>query len=271
MTPISSLQNAQVKEVRALRDRKERERSGLFFVAGLRAVLEAAQLRAPLDTLVVAPDALTHPRAQHLLRDWRRRGGRCLEVTADVFESLAPKAGRQGLGAVVRQQWTPLDAIPVGPGRCWVALEAVQYPGNLGTILRTCDAVGGAGVILLGPTADPYDPEAVRASVGAIFAQQLVRSNRDAFACWRRGHGITVVGTSPAAGTDYRAAAYGYPMVLLMGSEGHELAPETQALCDELVRIPMVGRSDSLNLAVATGLMLYEIFRAQQPPAAVHG
>src|SRR4051794_36793430 len=153
MTPITSLQNAQVKSIRAMRDRKERERTGLFFVAGLRAVLEAAHLGAPIDTLVVAPEALRHPRAQSLLRDWRRARGRLLEVTAEVFDSLAPKASRNGLGAVVHQRWTALDSIHMAEGGCWVALESVQYPGNLGTILRTSDAVGGAGVILLGPTA----------------------------------------------------------------------------------------------------------------------
>src|SRR5689334_5535850 len=176
MTPISSLQNTQVKAIRALRERKERERTGLFFAAGLRTVLEAAQLRAPIQTLVVAPATLRHPRALGLLRDWRRGGGRCLEVTSEVFESLAPKEGRHGLGAVLRQRWDGLESIRVTDRCCWVALESVQYPGNLGTILRTCDAVGGAGAILLGPTTDPYDPEAVRASVGAIFAQRLVRT-----------------------------------------------------------------------------------------------
>ncbi len=268
MTPISSLQNTQVKQIRALRERKAREQTGLFFVAGLRAVLEAAQLGAPIDTLVVAPPVLTHLRAARLLRDWRRTGGRVVEVTPEVFAGLAPKAARHGLGAVVRQHWIPLDAVRPAAGHAWVALEAVQYPGNLGTILRTCDAVGAAGVLLLGPTADPYDPEAVRASVGAIFAQQLVRTDGAAFAAWRRRHVVTVVAASPAGSTDYRTARYASPVVLLMGSEGRGLSPEMQALCDELVRIPMVGRSDSLNLAVATGLMLYEVFRTQQPPAA---
>jgi TrmH family RNA methyltransferase len=146
-----------------------------------------------------------------------------------------------------------------------VALDAIQYPGNLGTILRTCDATGAAGVILLGATSDPYDPESVRASVGAIFSLQLARASPAEFAAWKRERGISVAGTSPAAALDYRAAAYAPPVVLLMGCERSGLPPALQALCDVLVRIPMVGRSDSLNLAVATSLMLYEVFRQRRP------
>ena len=135
----------------------------------------------------------------------------------------------------------------------------MQSPGNLGTILRTCEAVGAAGVILLGPQADPYDPSAIRATMGALFAQRLVRATWDEFAAWKRRHGCLLVGTSPSGKIDYRAVAYTPPTVLWMGWERQGLSPEQQALCDVMARIPMAGRSDSLNLAVSTGVMLYEI------------
>jgi TrmH family RNA methyltransferase len=187
-----------------------------------------------------------------------------VEVTADVFQSLAAKEHAQGLGIVVRQRWLDLAHIRPGPGQCWVALDTVQYPGNLGTILRTCDAVGGAGVILLGNTTDPYDPAGVRASMGAIFSQHLARASFAEFAAWCRSHDLLVVGTSPAATLDYQGVGYQPPLVLLMGSEPRGLSREQQALCDVVVNIPMVGHSDSLNLAVATGLMLYEFFNQQR-------
>jgi TrmH family RNA methyltransferase len=187
-----------------------------------------------------------------------------VEVTADVFHTLAAKEHAQGIGVVARQRWHDLERARPEAGQCWVALDTVHYPGNLGTILRTCDAVACAGVILLGTTTDPYDPAAVRASMGAIFSQRLARASFAEFATWRDRHGLAVVGTSPAAPLDYQAIAYQPPLVLLMGSEPRGLSREQQALCDTMVNIPMVGRSDSLNLAVATGIVLYEIFNQQR-------
>ena len=264
MAVISSLTNARVKRIRALSNRKERDQTGQFFVEGIRGVTEAIQTGALIDILVVAPELLTSQAGRAIVERQQRRRTPLLEVTADVFESISLRNGYQGLGAVVRQRWEPLAHVRLASELCWVALDAVQYPGNLGTILRTSDAVGGAGIILLGRTTDPYDPLAARASLGAIFSQRLVRTNFAEFAAWKQQHRYMVVGTSAAAATDYREAAYQPPLVLLMGSERRGLSPEQQALCDTMVRIPMVGRSNSLNLAVATGVMLYQIFHQQR-------
>jgi TrmH family RNA methyltransferase len=185
-------------------------------------------------------------------------------VTAAVFASLSDKEGKHGIGAVVRQRWDSLASIRPEDGLCWIALGTVQYPGNLGTILRVSDAVGGAGGLLIGHTADPYDPTAVRASTGAVLSQRLVRTHLEDFARWKQQHQITLIGASPAATLDYRDVAYPAPLALFMGSEGRGLSPQEQALCDRMVRIPMVGRSDSLNLAVATSLLLYEIFHQRR-------
>lgn len=260
---ISSTQNPRIKQIRALRMRKERESSGLFFAEGIHAVTAAARAGAPIETLVIAPELLPTRHERALTRQLLNGGFPTLEVSAEVFQTLVPKSSAHGVAAVIRQHWHPL---PRGqPSGCWVALDAIQYPGNLGTILRTCDATGAAGVILLGATSDPYDPESVRASVGAIFAMQLVRASMAEFAAWKKLSTVPVVGTSPAAALDYRAAGYVAPLVLLMGCEHSGLTPELLALCDTLVRIPMVGRNDSLNLAVATSLMLYEVFRQREP------
>jgi TrmH family RNA methyltransferase len=257
---ISGKGNPTIRSIRALRHRKERERTGSFFVEGIRLVGEAAELRAKVELCVVAPELLTSGFGQDLVRRLADEGIPCLDVTAEVFRSISSKEGPQGIGAVVKQRWESLEQVELVTELYWVAIDAVQDPGNLGTILRTSDAVGGAGIILLGPTTDPYDPAALRASMGAVFAQRLVRASFGEFAAWKQEHGHRVVGTSGAADLDYRDVGYYSPLVLLMGSEREGLGPERQALCDVVVRIPMVGRSDSLNLAVATGVMLYEIF-----------
>ena len=257
---ISNPQNTTIKRIRSLRQRKEREQSGLCFVEGIRIVAEAIQVGAPITQLVVAPSLLISPFALDLVDKQRRAGTTCLEVSPGVFKSLSTKDNPQGLAAVVRQRWSTLDTLNPEQGLCWVALSGVHSPGNLGTILRTSDAVGSAGVILVGHTTDPYDPEAVRAGMGAIFSQQVVRANLAQVRAWKASHSIFVVGTSDAAASDYRTITYTQPLLLLMGSEQQGLSEEEIELCDAVVRIPMVGRSDSLNLAVATGVVLYEIF-----------
>jgi TrmH family RNA methyltransferase len=257
---ISSTTNARIKQIRSLSHRRERERTGLFFIEGIRIVSEAIQMGAEIDTLISAPDLLKSQFAVELLSKARNQGIPCLEVTPEVFKTLSVKEGPQGLGAVVHQRWERLDAVRLGNELCWVALDSAQDPGNIGTILRTSDAVGSRGLILLGNCADPYDPSALRASMGALFSQGLAKASFSEFVHWKRQHSYTVVGTSGAATLDYRQASYTSPLVLLMGSEREGLSTEQQALCDIMVRIPMVGRSDSLNLAVATGVVLYEIF-----------
>jgi len=261
---ISSHSNQNVKFVRSLRQRKQREQSGFFFVEGIRLVGEAVQLEVAIHTLVVAPELLSSAFAIELMETQRARGVPLLEVTAEVFRGLSLKEGPQGLGAIIQQHWEALSDVQPGPELGWVALDAAQDPGNVGTILRTGDAVGSAGLLLLGNATDPYDPATLRASMGAIFSQRLVRASFEEFWAWKRQHGYTVIGTSDKANHDYQAAVYKPPLVLLMGSERQGLAPEQQANCDLMVSIPMIGRSDSLNLAVATGVVLYEIFNQRR-------
>lgn len=260
---ITSTSNPRIKEIRALRQRKERARSGLAFIEGIRIVADALRHPATVESLVVAPDLLTSSYAQMLVQ--QAAGIEYIEVSAEVFQSLSLKDGPQGIGAVIHQRWEPLDAVRLTQDDfCWMALDAVQDPGNLGTILRTCDAVGCAGLMLLGHSTDPYDPTALRGSMGAVFSQRLVRASYDAFLTWKQQRGYIVIGTSGAASSDYTKAPYRFPLVLLMGSERQGLAPTLQDACDLLVSIPMVGQSDSLNLAVATGVMLYELFNRRR-------
>lgn len=260
MMIIASTSNARVKFIRSLHSRAERERTKLFFIEGIRLVTEAVQLGIAIETLVVASALLKSQFARDIVRTQQERGTPCLEVTAEVFKSISVKDGPQGIGAVLHQRWQPLEQLTLAHDNYWIALDAAQDPGNIGTILRTSDAVGCAGIFLLGTSADPYDPGALRASMGAIFSQRLVKASFSEFVQWKQQRHYTVVGTSGAATQDYRQAQYQKPLVLLMGSERQGLSSEQQAICDLMVKIPMVGRSDSLNLAVATGVVLYEIF-----------
>ncbi len=257
---ISSSANPRIKHIRSLRHRQEREQTGLFFIEGIRLVTEAVQLGADIEALVVAPELLKSQFGQEVVQAQQERGTPCIEVTADVFRNISVKDGPQGMGAVVRQRWELLDRVQLSHKDYWVALDAAQDPGNIGTIIRTGDAAGSVGLILLGNCADPYDPTALRASMGAIFSQRLVKASFADFAHWKQRHNYRVTGTSKAAACDYREVSYQFPMVLLMGSERQGLSSEQQAICDLMVSIPMVGRSDSLNLAVATGIVLYEVF-----------
>jgi len=257
---ITSFSNQKVKLIRKLDQKKYRQETGLFFIEGLRTVGEAIQTFAPLEALIVAPELLNSEFGYSLLNHPALKQVEKIEVSAEIYGKIAHKEGPQGIGAIIQQNWVPLEQINVAEEEVWVALDAISDPGNLGTIMRTADAVGSRGIILLGHSTDPYDPTAVKASMGSIFSLELVRSEWRPFMVWCQEHQLTLIGTSDHAQQDYQNIRYKHPLALLMGSERHGLSAEMQAACDQMARIPMVGRSDSLNLAVSTALMLYEIF-----------
>lgn len=257
---ITSFSNPKVKLIRKLEQKKYRQEAGVYFVEGLRTVGEAVQTDAPIEQLVIAPELLVSEFGQSLLDHPNLSGIEKIEVSAEIYEKIAHKQGPQGIGAVIRQSWQDLGSINVGEQDLWVALDAVADPGNLGTIMRTADGVGSRGVILLGNATDPYDPTAVKASMGAIFSLSLAQAAWDAFNTWRQTNHLTLIGTSDSAATDYQSVDYTPPVILLMGSERHGLSAEMTEACDQIVAIPMTGRSDSLNLSVATAVMLYEIY-----------
>ncbi len=260
MTLITSTANSQIKQIRKLRDRKERQQTGLFYIEGLRIVGEAIQKKWRIESLVIAPGLLSSSFGQQLKADFREQGGNVIEVTEAVFESIALKENPQGIGAVVHQQWWSLNDISLQDGETWVALDSVADPGNLGTILRTNDASGGKGIILIDNCTDPYDPSSIRGSMGAIFSQKLVKTSFETFREWKKIKQIPVFGTSDKAAEDYHYVDYPKQLIVFMGSERQGLSESHQAICDRMIRIPMLGESDSLNLAVATALIIYEVY-----------
>lgn len=257
---IGSRSNATVKAIRALRSRRRRQESSLFLVEGIRPAIEVANAGVPVETVIVAPDLLHSVVAWQAADRMVASGARLLDVTADVFRSLSERDGPQGIAVAGHQRWERLEEIDPRADLQWIALAGVQDPGNLGTIVRTCDGAGGAGVILLGDATDPYDPAALRAAMGATFSQRLVRADFGALCRWCAHHGVQLVGTSDRGATPYREATYHRPVCSLMGSEREGLGEEELAACDVVARIPMAGRADSLNVAVAAGLMLYEVW-----------
>jgi TrmH family RNA methyltransferase len=266
---IANPRNVRIREVLRLLERSERRRTGRYIAEGIRSVARASERSGLIETLIVAPAYLTIPFGQALARRLAAGGVATLEVSPDVYRLLARSDEPQGLAAVVRQQWASLDeVVPSGPA-CWLAVERVRSPGNLGSVLRTAEAVGVAGVILLGTAgdrADPYDPAAVRSSMGAVAALRFVEASGRELAGWARRHGCLVVGASSGA-LDYLAVSYPDRVVVMVGNERRGLAAEHRAICDRLVGIPMVGRGDSLNLAVAAGVVLYEVFNQRRRTA----
>jgi len=256
---ITSTGNERIKRIRSLRMRKERDKTGLTFVEGIRSVVEAVQVEAPIDVLVVCPKLLKGKPGWDAVAMARSREVEVIEVDETVFRTMSKRDGPQGIAAVLKQRWERLQDIEPEVGATWVALESAADAGNIGTIIRTCDATGAEGVILLDNTADPFDPVAMRASTGAVFTTRLVRASFAEIREWALEYGLTMVGTAGDATEDYRTADYGASTLIVMGSERAGLPPQYQAQCDLMVSIPMRGRADSLNLAVATGLVLYEV------------
>jgi TrmH family RNA methyltransferase len=256
---ITSLTNPTVKAVRALHMRKERDETGLFLAEGLKIVTEAVELGQAPRILLYGPGATDHPVLKRAVDATQTAGGEVIEVTRDILEKIARRDNPQAVLGVFAQRFASLNSLEPATATAFVALEQVRDPGNLGTIVRTADAAGCGAVILVGDCCDPYSVEAVRATMGSIFAVPLVKATVAEFLAWRETWPGSVVGTLLTATTDHRSAVYQKPTLILMGNEQQGLTETMAAACDVNVKIPMRGRADSLNLSVATGIMIYAV------------
>lgn len=261
---ITSLQNERVKMIRSLHMRKARRETGLFVAEGVSLLVTARDAGWKPRILVFLAGSAAGGMTRDLLHWAEDAGADCLEVSQAVLGKLAAKENPQTMLGVFEQAWAPLPPPAAIPrDALWVGLENVRDPGNLGTIIRTVDAAGASGVVLIGACVDPYSQEAVRATMGSIFNVPLARVALQDGLPWVQRWPGDIVGAHLRASQDFRSAAYRRPTLLLMGSEGPGLSRELSAACTRLVRIPMAGRTDSLNLAVATALILYEMRREQ--------
>lgn len=260
MPPVTSKSNPKLKEVRALKQRKTRAETGLFVVEGIRHVAEALEAGAPVEYLVACPEMLSSPFANDLLNEQRQKGRTIITTTTQVFATLSERDNPTGLLAVVRQQRRELADLAPSSLTWGVAVVAPQDPGNVGTIVRTVDAAGAGGLLLLDSGVDPYHPSAVRASLGSLFWVPIATASFGEFTAWVRTHGYHVYGSSAHGTVEHNEiGAYQPPAILLLGSEREGLAPEQLAVCETVVRLPMRGRATSLNLAVAAGVLLYDM------------
>ena len=259
---VTSLSNPIVKDIKALANKKDRDETKSFMAEGLKLVIDALELGFEIKTLVYAKNVKDKPQVVQCATKTVARGGLVLEVSEKVLASITRRDNPQMVVGIFSQRWTNLRDIRPKTGETYVALDRVRDPGNLGTIIRTADAAGASGVILVGESTDPFSMETVRATMGSVFAVPLVKAGVADFLSWKKGAGVSVVATHLAGAVDYRTIDYRKkPVVLLMGNEQSGLPEELAREADALARIPQVGLADSLNLAIATGVMLFEARR----------
>jgi TrmH family RNA methyltransferase len=256
---VTAFSNATVKRLRSLRDKKARKAEGLFLAEGLRIIAEARDSGRLPEIVMFSPEGAKHPLAAEIIASTEAAGGDAIETTPDILSKTSGKDNPQMLVAAYRQPDTSLDALDRSRAPLWLAAQALRDPGNIGTILRTGDAVGAGGLILIDDSADPYSVEAVRASMGAIFTQQVAKASWAEFVAWLRSSAGQLVGTSLNTDCDYLEVDYQDPCFLLIGNEQKGLPEAYEEECDVLAKIPMAGRADSLNAAIAAAVMAFQV------------
>lgn len=256
---ITGFSNPLLKEMRGLREKKLRKRAGLFLAEGLRIMTEAREAGFLPEMLFRVKDRPLHDLEVILEAEVLGNNGDVIETSADIMAKLSGKDNAQTVVGVYRDHATALADLDRNSAPIWLVAQSMRDPGNLGTMLRTGDAVGAGGLILIDDCTDPFSVESVRASMGAIFTQKVVQCRWEEFTAWLRAGDGQLVGTSLQTHTDYQAAAYRAPCFILTGNEAQGLPEDYESQCDLLVKMPMQGKADSLNAAVATAVMAYEV------------
>ena len=256
---VTAFSNATVKRLRSLRDKKHRRSEGLFLAEGLRIIAEARDSGRLPEIIAFSVEGAKHPLAAEIIAATEAAGGEAIETTPDILSKMSGKDNAQMLLGAYRQPATGLDCIDRSTAPIWIVAQALRDPGNIGTILRTGDAVGAGGLILVDDCADPFSVEAVRASMGAVFTQAIATASWPDFLVWLHFEESQLVGTSLKATADYLGAGYYPPCFLLIGNEQQGLPKAYEDECDLLVKIPMAGRADSLNAAVAAAVMAFAV------------
>ena len=262
---ITGFSNPTVKFLRSLRDKKHRKRAGQFLVEGLRLLEDAREGGRLPRQLVMATGRDTHPLLERLEAEVSAAGGEVIETTPDILTKITGKSNPQSVAGVFDEWDTSLGNLDRGAAPIWLVAQALRDPGNLGTMLRTGDAVGAGGLILVDDCADPFSAEAVRASMGAVFTQAIAQARWEDFIAWLRGDAGQLVAASLRDAVPYRGAGYQAPCFILVGNESQGLPEAYEAECDLRVTMPMRGRADSLNAAVAGAVLAYEVLASLEP------
>lgn len=257
---ITSFSNPLIKQIKRLRQKKYRERDQLHLAEGVRTVLSAIETGAGMEALVYSPELLRSKLALQALADQEAAGTRCEAISKSLFQSISERDNPAGLAAIVRNRWNAIDDFPVDPDAIFIALLNVAEPGNLGTIFRSADAAGVAGLILVGTVVDPYHPTTLKASMGTLYSMPFAGlDDSGQLFKWAESRGLQTVATTAKSGTHFRQAEYRKPSILIMGSEREGLDNQVLRRASQIVTIPMKGRASSLNLAVATAIILFEM------------
>jgi TrmH family RNA methyltransferase len=263
MEMITSHQNPLIKRIRRLRQKKYRQQEGAFFIEGLRIVLSAIEAQAEIDRLVYSPELLTSEVGWAAIRSQQERGGAADPVSGELFRKISNQDNPIGLGAILMAHMSSTQDLLINNESIFIGLIQISDPGNLGTVIRTANAANVSGVFLLDESVDPFHPTAVKASMGSLFTTPVCPiGDAEALLEWAAAKEIRIVASSARAELSFWDVDYELPTLLLVGSEKMGLSQQLLDGADVAVKIPMLGQATSLNLAVATGLILYEIRRS---------
>lgn len=260
------MHNPRLKQLVRLRDRRPRDEAGVFLVEGYREIRRALEKEVPLAELYFAPEWFLGENEPELLARAEAAGTQLFELSRAAFAKVAYRERPDGLLALAPQWRRTLADLRLGPAPLLLVVEAIEKPGNLGTILRSADAAGCAAVIVCDPVTDIFNPNVVRASTGVLFSLPCVVAEGPPVLAWLRDRGIRTVATTPAAETLYSAADLRGPLAVVMGSEQYGLSDFWLKNADLPVRIPMAGQADSLNVAMAATITLFEAIRQRSVP-----
>ena len=262
--PVISTANPRIKQLVRLRGRRERDRTGSFLIEGFRELTRAVGAGIAIDEIFVCRDLWLGPNEEPLLKAARAAGATVIEVAEAPFRKASYRERPEGLLAVGRQFATAMDALEFSERALVLVVESIEKPGNLGTMLRSASAAGADAIVVCDPKTDPFNPNVVRASLGALFLVPMaVTTTHEAIEAMRHA-GITTYAATPAGAADYDQADLTGPVAVVVGSEQYGLSKLWLDAADERVAIPMPGPMDSLNAAMAAGIILFEAVRQRR-------
>jgi TrmH family RNA methyltransferase len=248
---------------RSLSSRHVRDASRRFWLEGFRNFIQACDAQFRFHRICYSRVLCNNGLIDKLVRAQRRAGVSVIDLAPEQFRQISLTARASGIAAIASQHWTSLSQVQAHTGLGWIVVEAIRSPGNLGTILRTAEAVGMAGLICLSPRIDPFDPDVIRSSMGGIFRLKLVRTSHRSLRDWCKKQDLPIAALSPEGATPWDRGLAA-PIALLIGEERRGLTRAAREICDTAVRLPMSGAADSLNVAVAAGVMMYELVRSAE-------
>lgn len=264
-TQITSLQNPKIKEVVHLREKHGRDKTGLFIIEGYRELLRAADAKWKIQTLFICPELFLGSNEPDLIQRLVSQGTQLFSCSQKVFGKMSYRDRPDGLIAIAEQKSHSLKDLEyifkTDRSPFFVVAEAIEKPGNLGTILRSSDAVGLDALIVCDRCTDIYNPNVVRASVGTLFTVPTVEASGEEALKWLQGHGVLILAATPQAEKEFTQVDLRQPIAIAVGTEQLGLSERWMKQADIQVRIPMCGVADSLNVAMATTLLLYEVLR----------